>query len=173
MKKIAKHLGLISFILAIVAFVLLMVSHGLVNNGEYVSSWYSGMAVIFGKGDACLGGFGINVVSQVEVEVAWSALLGWIFVLVAAVIYLIGFALPLLKVKALVKFSGLLNLIAAGLAIVGGVFLFLTVSTFAAAQGWSNADGWSLGVGWVIAAILAIVAGVVALIPMAADFKKK
>ena len=181
MKKFLQFAGLISLVLAAVGFILMMVTHAFeyAASGSLVSAsgWYSGVAVIFGKGPAEISGsiLGIGGTSNGEVEVtlAWSALLAWIFALVAAVILLLGVVLPLLKITALQKFAGLLNLIAVGLLVVAGIFLFISLPVFGAANEWDNTNGWSLGAGWVIGGILYIVAGVVAVLPTATNFLAK
>ena len=175
MKKFLQFAGLISLVLAIVGIILMMACHSLVYENGSVSGWYSGASAIFAKGDyqASIGGF--SGTAEFDGKLAWSALLAWIFAIAAIVIVLLGVVLPLLKVKALEKFAGLLNLIAVGLLIVGGIFVFLTKGAFAAANEWDNTNNWSLGGGWVVAAILFILAGVVAVLPAAFDFlgKKK
>ena len=181
MKKFLQFAGLISLVLAAVAFIFMMAGHAL----EYsvsgsigsASSWYSGTAVIFGKGPAEVSGsilgFGGTSSGTFEGKLAWSALLAWIFAIVAMAILLLGVLLPLLKVKALQKFAGLLNLIAVGLLVVGGIFMFVTLPAFAAANEWSSTDNWSLNPLWVIGGVLLIVAGVIAILPTAADFLAK
>ena len=174
MKKALKFAGLFAFVLALVGFILLMASHSIAHDyevlGSKVHDWYSGTAAIFGKGNAVL----LGTSGEFEGSLAWSALLSWIFSLVAMLILCMGVVLPLLKVKALEKIAGLLNLIAVGLLVVGGVFAFLTKGAFAAANEYDLAD-WTLGAGWVIAGILFILAGLVAIAPAAVDFlgKKK
>ena len=93
---------------------------------------------------------------------------------------LAGFILPLLKVKALDKFAGILNLIAVCALVTAGILLFFSVPVFYQANkdgaiGVYNQDVYHLGAGWIIGAILSIVAGAIAILPTAMDFigKKK
>lgn len=183
MKKFLQFAGLISLVLAAVGFVLIMTTHALefaaANSIASSSAWYSGVAVIFGKGPAEVSGsiLGIGGTSagNFEGNPAVTGLLAWIFALVAMIVLLLGVVLPLLKIKALEKFAGLLNLCALALLVVGGIFCFTVLPSFAAANEWNNTDNWALGAGWVIGGILFIVAGAVAIFPTAADFlgKKK
>ncbi len=183
MKKFLKFAGLVSLCLAALAFIFMMAGHALEYSvkGSLVnaSGWYSGVAVIFGKGpyelSGSIAGIGGTGNGTFEGNPAWSALLAWIFALAAMIILLLGVILPLLKVKALEKFAGLLNLIAVGLLVVGGIFMFVTLPAFAGANEWNSQDNWGLNPLWIIAGILYIVAGAVAILPTAADFlgKKK
>lgn len=169
MKKVLKFSGAIAFVLGVVAFILMMATHALVASGNVLgvstSGWFSGVAVIFGNGaySGSVGGFSGN--GNFEGTLAWNALLAFIFAIVAIVIVCAGVVLPLLKIKALDKFSGILNLVAIGLFVVAGVFLFFTVPAFGGAND-MDLDGWSLGAGWVISAILYLVAGGFAALPV-------
>ena len=182
MKKFLQFAGLISLVLAAVGFVLMMTTHALEYSaagalGSKAEGWYSGMAVIFGKGQAyatgSILGLTLSGTDTWEGKLALTSLLGWIFALVAIVIILLGVVLPLLKINALQKFAGLLNLIAVCLLVIAGVFAFITLPVFSAANEWSSTKDWALGAGWVIAGILYIAAGVIAIMPAAADFMAK
>ena len=167
MKKFLQFAGLISCCLALVAFILLMVTHSVVYLDDAAKNWYSGISAVFGGGQAqiSVSGFGLTVSTgavDVDAKLAWCALLAWIFGLVAMLVLLFGALIPVLKIKALEKFAGLLNLIAVGLLVVAGIFVFFTVPAFAGANEWKNSDGWGLGAGYVIAAILFLAAGAVA-----------
>ena len=181
MKKFLQFAGLISLVLAAVGFVLMMATHALeysaANSLAEGSGWYAGTAVIFGKGPAefsgSILGFGGTSSGTFEGKLAWNALLAWIFALAAMLILLLGVVLPLLKIKSLEKIAGLLNFIAVGLLVVGGIFVFFTLPAFSAANEWDNTNNWALGAGWIVAAILYIVAGVVAVLPTAAAMLEK
>ena len=178
MKKFLQFSGLIALALAVVGLVLMMVTHSVVYTDDAANNWYSGVSAIFGGGTAkiTVSGFGISIssgVTEVDAKLAWCALLGWIFALVAILVLALGALVPVLKVKALVKWGALLNFIAVGLLVVAGVFLFFTVSAFATANEWSGSNGWGLGAGWVIAAILFIAGGVVAMCPTVVDLLGK
>lgn len=113
----------------------------------------------------------------VDAKLAWPALIGWILVLVAMIILLAGVVLPLLKVKALDKFAGVLNLVAVASLVTAGILIFFTEPAFGAANEWSEdaIKAWTLGGGYIAAGILAIVGGALAILPAAVDFigKKK
>lgn len=175
MKKFLKFSGIIAAVIAIVSFILLMCCHSVVYSNGGTSGWYSGISALFGGGTALVGakgsGWSISTGAQsVDAKLAWTALVGWILIIVALVILIAGIILPLLKVHALDKFAGILNLVAVLCLVVAGILIFVTLPVFAQANEWSNADGWGLGAGWIIAGILAIVGGVVAILPAAFDF---
>ena len=181
MKKVLQFAGLISLGLAVLAFIFMMAGHALEYSAKgaiaEASGWYSGTAVIFGKGpyevSGSILGFGGTGAGDFDGKLAWSALLAWIFAIVAMAILLLGVLLPLLKVKALQKFAGLLNLCAVGLLVVGGIFMFITLPAFATANEWNNTNNWTLSPLWVIAGIIFIIAGVIAIMPTCVDFMAK
>ena len=164
MKKVLKFAPLCALLLAIVAFILMMATHSLVYNGDNINSWYDGASAIFGKGKSQIGGGGLSLVGDFEGKLAWNALLAWIFILIALLALLISSVMVFVKIKALEKFGGLIALIAGGLLLVAGIFLFFTLPAFASANE-ANMDKWGLGAGWVIGAILAIVGGAVSALP--------
>lgn len=160
MKKFLQFAGLIGAVLGIVAFVLLMTTHAIVSTGA-INGWYSGLLVIFGKGQASIAGYA----GDADGKLAWVALLGWIFILVAVLVLCCLFLGSLLKVKALEKLSRLLTFVAGGLLVAAGILLFFTIPAYGAANDWSNNNNVALGAGWVIGAILAIVGGGIAILP--------
>ena len=169
MKKVLKFAGLAACVLALVAFILLMATKSLVlkdNSG----TWYSGISAVFGGGKGAVLGYE----GDSNAKLAWTALLAWIFELVGMIILALGVILPLLKVKALDKFAGVLNLAAVALLVTAGVLTFFTVPAFAGAND-LKAENWNLGAGFIVAGILAILGGLVAIAPAAVDFlgKKK
>lgn len=161
MGKFLKYTGICALLLAAVAFILMMATDAVVV-GTSVQIRYSGVNAIFGNKDSLLGQ-----------NPSALALIGWILLLVGLVIVLLGVILPLLKVSALEKFAGILNLVAVICFILAGVFMFIVVPTFAAANDWGGTDNVTIGAGWVIGGILAIIAGVVAILPAVADFLGK
>jgi amino acid transporter len=134
-----------------------------------------GSAAIFGhNGDGLSAGQILYFCNKDGVIPAtWSAIIAWILMMAAVVILLLGVILPLFKVKALTKFAGLLNLIVVIALVVAGIFMFIQVPTFLGAAGRSDASGYALGAGWIISAIVAIVAGVCAILPAAVDLASK
>ena len=177
MKVVLKYSGIISFVLAVVAFILLLATPGvkyttsqnIIGNSSGTYS-VAGTACIFGGTDA-------------KYASTWAGLLAFILVIIALIILCAGIILPLVKVKALDKFAGILNLVAVASLIVAGVFAFCIVAAFKAANG--DASGsisvggidlakatYSLGIGWIISGILLIASGVFAVLPAIADFKK-
>ena len=155
MKKFLQFAGLISAVLAIVAFILLLAGKALVYETSSTQSFVSGTRALFGgKEETILG--------TVEYKPAATALIAWILVLVAIIILVAGVVLPLLKVNALEKVAGLLNLVAVCALVVGGILLFFTQPVFNAANETALGtiyDDYKLGAAYVIAAILAILGG--------------
>lgn len=168
MKKFLQFAGLIGAVLGLVAFILYMATHAIVNTGA-INGWYGGTAVIFGKGPASVAG--IN--GTFEGNPAWVALIAWIFVLLGVLCLLVLFVGSLLKVKALAKLSNLLTFISGGLLVAAGILSFFSIPAFAAANDWGNTDGVALGVGWIFGAILSIVAGGIAMLPPILGMVKK
>lgn len=171
MNKLLKYSGSLSLLLTVVAFVLLMatpsVNYTVSAFGKSETQSISGIAGIFG-GEFSLVKFGCP----------WAGILTWVLALVAMVILLLGVVFPLLKVKVLDRFAGVLNLVAVVALILGGILAFCEVSALTAA----NADGFKilssvgsfgLGAGWIVGGIVMIVAGVCAVLPVIADFKSK
>ena len=171
MKKFLQFAGLISAVLAIVAFILMLAGKALVYETSSAQYFVSGSRALFGGKEETLLG-------TAEYKPAATALIAWILVLAAIIILVAGVVLPLLKVNALEKVAGLLNLVAVCALVVGGILLFFTQPVFNAANETALGtiyDDYKLGAAYVIAAILAILGGVVAILPAAMDFigKKK
>lgn len=174
MKTFLKFSGIIAFVLGLVAFILLLATVGVTFKYEgalvSASGEAAGTTVLFGKTEKIMG-------VEVVTKAAPTALIAWILIIVALIILCLGVVLPLLKVKALEKFAGLLNLVAVIALVVAGILLFFTVLGFTGANK-VDSDAvkyYHLGAGWVVAAILAILGGVVAILPAASAFigKKK
>ena len=167
MKKVLQFAGLISLVLGVVAFILMMatpaVIQPLVGDTQTV---YAGTTAIFGKTES-------TILGDVFTKPSVLALIGWILMLVAMIIVALGVILPLLKVKALEKFSGILDIVALACFVVGGIFMFLVVPTLYGANGRDVASGAGIGAGWVIGGILAIIGGAFAILPAAMDFISK
>ena len=164
MKKVLKYSGIISLILAAIAFILMMATNAVIQGSGSVQVVTAGTTAIFGKSG-----------TLVDMKPSVLALLGWILILVGLIIVLLGVILPLLKVTALEKFAGILNLAAVICFVLGGIFMFLVVPTFYGANDMDVPNNASIGAGWVIGGILAIAGGVFAILPAAMDFigKKK
>lgn len=169
MKKVLQFSGLISLVLAIVAFILMMASDAVIQPiAGNTQTVYAGTTAIFGKTES-------TILGDVVTKPSALALIGWILILVGMIIVCAGVVLPLLKINALEKFAGILNLVALVCFVLGGIFMFLVVPTFYAANEWDVQDSTKIGAGWVIGGIVAIVAGAFAILPAAAAFlgKKK
>ena len=166
MKKVLQFSGVISAVLGIIALVLMMVTNAVVvkvGNAQVVTE---GIVAIFGKTEKTLLGDLITKPSPL-------ALIGWILALVGVLVVLCGVILPLLKVKGIKRFAGLMNVVAVICLVLAGVFMFLVVPTFVSANGGEVSEYHHIGAGWVIAGILSIAAGAFAILPAAADFLAK
>ena len=161
MKKVLQFSGIICVLLALVAFVLMMATPAMTAKGLFSDGTIAGTVAIFGDDSGLL-----------SIKPSVLALIGWILLLVGILVALFGVVLPFLKVKGIAKFAGLLNVVAVFCFVLAGVFMFLVVPTFASANE-VRADYLSIRPGWVIGGILAIAAGVFAILPAAADFLAK
>ena len=171
MKKVLQFAGLISLVLAAVAFILMLATPAIVltsGNTQYI---YKGTVALFGSKESTNIAGLVTLTSETKPSVL--ALIGFILLVVGLIIVLLGVILPLLKVNALEKFAGVLNLVALVCFVLGGVFMFIVIPSFASANEWNSTDGVSIGAGWVIGGILAIVAGACAIAPAAAAFLAK
>lgn len=158
MKKVLPFAGLIAFVLALVALILMLATNGVIVTSGNLQVNYAGTTVVFGKTESTILG---DVVTKPSV----LALIGFILLavgLLAACASVLG---GLLKVKALQKLGGLLALVAAGCFLVAGIFMFLAVPTFYAANDADAPKGAALGAGWVIGGILALVGAGFAALP--------
>ena len=166
MKKVLQFSGLISLVLAVVAFILMLASDAVVQSSGSVQVVYGGAKAIFGHESEGL--------LDPTIKLAPLALIAWIFILIGMIIVLAGVVLPLLKINALEKFAGILNLAALVLFVLGGIFMFIVVPNLWAANDWGDVpDNAKIGAGWVIGGIVAIVAGAFAILPVAAAFLSK
>ena len=157
MKKFLQFAGLIAAALAIASFIFLMAGSALVYRSGDNASYVPGVRVIF-------GGEVKTFLGTVKYNLAGTALVAWIFILLAMLVLIALAVLPLLKVKALDKFAGLLSLCAACALLVAGILLFFSKAAYSGAN--SNIfDDWSLSFPHVFAAILAIGGAVVAACP--------
>lgn len=162
MKKLLQFSGLISLVLAIVAFILMMATNAVIVGSGNLQVVTPGTTAIFGK-SGTLG----------DTHPSALALIGWILLLAGLIIVLLGVVLPLLKIKALEKFSGILDIVALVCFVLCGVFMFLVVPTFYSANNTDVPNNAAIGAGWVIGGILAIAAGAFAILPAASAFMGK
>lgn len=174
MKKLLKYTGICSFILALIAFILMLSTNSLEYHREHTEAAISGILGTFGGVAASLN-LGPLGTYNATYNATWSAIIAFILILVALIILLAGFILPLLKIHTLDKAAGILNLVAVLALIVAGIFLFIELPCFNGANGGGDTTGWSLGAGWIVGGIMCLLAGGVAILPAAFDFlgKKK
>ena len=172
MKNVLKFSGLISLILAVIAFILMMATNSIEYvNGSTTLSFGGSLAIFGGALDTAQKLF---LGTTDPAKLSALALLAWIFMLLGMLIILCGIVLPLLKINALEKFAGLLNLVAVILFVVAGIFMFCVVPNFFSANGFNSVpEHTGIGAGWVIGGILAIIAGGFAILPAVMDFLGK
>lgn len=171
MKKILKYSGICSLLLAAVAFVLMLATPAVVAKSGSTSINFGGALAIFGGN---IDNYQKLYLLADTAKGAPLALIAWILALIGLLIVCTGVILPLLKVKALDKFAGVLNLIAVASFVLAGVFSFIVVPSFFTANGFDKVpDSAAIGGGWVIGGIVYIVAGAVAICPAVADFLAK
>lgn len=148
MKKFLQFSGLIAAGLALVAFIFLLAGNGLIYKSGNVTLTVPGTNAIFGG----------------DYKLAATALIGWILVLLAMLALCVISVLPLLKVNALDKFSGLITLCAACLLIIAAILIFCTKPAFVGANG-NLFKNYSLSFAFVFAGILSILGACVAALP--------
>ena len=144
MKKVLQFSGLIALGLALVGFILMMVTPAVVTKDADTIA--TGTQAIFG------GNY---------IKLAPLALLAWIFALLAILVIVAGVVLSFLKINKLAKFAGLIDCICCLFFIMVGIFMFLVVKS------WGNANvgvGY-IGAGWVIGGILFLGAGILLVLP--------
>ena len=166
MKKVLQFSGVISLVLAVVAIVLVLATPAM-KFSLLSETLIPGTTAIFGEKTTVLGR------EVVVYKPSVLALIGWILALVGVLVVLCGVILPLLKVKGIKKFAGVMNVVAVVCLVLAGVFMFLVVPTFVSANGGEVSEYHHIGAGWVIAGILSIAAGAFAILPAAADFLAK
>ena len=170
MKNLLKFAPLCALLLAIVSFILLLAGQALVHDyqvlGSNLHDYYTAPVVMFGQGEAVLLGTSVKYAADDGVKGAWNAILAFIFLIVALVALVVSSIMVFVQIKALEKFSGLIALVAGGLLLVAGIFMFFTKGAFAAANDWEDGlKDYGLGAAWVISAILAILGGLVSAFP--------
>ena len=148
MKTFLQFSGLIAAVLALAAFIFLLAGNGLVYTSGNLTLTVKGVEVIFGG----------------DFNLAATALIGWILVLLCMLALIAISVLPLLKINALDKFSGLITLCVAGLLIVAAILIFCSKAAFVGANS-SLFNNYSLSFAFVFAGILCIFAGILAALP--------
>ncbi len=157
MKKYFKFAAPVAFLLGLVAFILLLATPAIHGKAWIFEGDIDGTTVIFGNDNA---------------KLAPISLIAWILVLVSLLALLVAILGPVLKVKALEKYAGLLSFCGGLLLVVAGVLTFFAVPSFASANGDGKTDGLSLNAGWIIAGILSLLGGVAAVPAVMAKVKK-
>ena len=164
MKTFLKFAGCIALILTAVAFILLFATNAFVGEGKWSGADYAikGTAALFGNDD---------------VKSCWAGILAFILLVVAIIALICAIVLPLAKVKSADKFAGFLNVCAAISLILAGIFVFCTKDAFFKANDGNGVIQalvtYKISAGWIIAGILSIVSGCIALAPAAADLFSK
>ena len=129
--------------------IFLLAGNGLIYKSGNITLSISGTTAIFGDKNHTL---------------AATALIAWIFVLLAMLALIAVSVLPLLKVKALDNISKMLTLACAGVLLIAGVLLFFTKLAFSGANN-NYFDSYSTSFAFVFAGILAILSAACAACP--------
>ena len=168
MKTFLKFSGLISLVAAVVGFILMLATQSVVITSGNTTYFFTGPETMFGVTKQAFGG-----ILEVTYKAAPLALIAFILVIVALLILLAGFVLPMLKVNVLDKFAGVLNLAALVCLVLAGIFMFCVVPSFYGANEMDIPNNAAVGAGWVIGGILYIAAGAIAICPAVVDFLGK
>lgn len=168
MKKVLQFSGIISVVVGVIGLVLLLATNAIIVGSGSLQVVTKGTTAIFGAKTE-------TIIGTATTNPSVLALIGFILTIVGLVVVCCGVVLPLLKVKGIEKFAGLINLVAIVCFVVAGVFAFLVVPSFYGANNSDVPNNAVIGAGWVIGGILLLVAGGFAILPTAADFlgKKK
>jgi hypothetical protein len=160
MKKLLPFAGFCATVLGIIALILLLATPSITYSLPVLGTQsISGVNGLFGGGDA-------------EYKAAAGAIIAFVLLIVGIVLACAASLLPMLK--KLVNLAGWFGLIGCVCLIVAGILFFCEVPMFIHAQSQNaSTDGYSLGGGWVVAGILAIVGGAVALLPSLFAFLAK
>lgn len=170
MKTFLKYSGILAAVVAIVGFILMMTTPAFAyfpQNGD--PQYLTGAQALFGEEvTGSLGGF--ITLNAGHINAVWSATLGWILAIVGIIALICGVILPLLKLE---KFAALVNIIALAALLLAGVFVFVSQPCTFTLKGASEASelykDFALNATWVIAGILYLVAGGLAILPTAMD----
>lgn len=176
MKTFLKYSGILAAVIAIVGFILMMTTPAFFIQSGDETYYLTGAQALFGEEvTGSLGGF--ITLNAGHINAVWSATLGWILAIVGILALICGVILPLLKLE---KFAALVNIIALAALLLAGVFVFVSQPCTFTLKGASEASefykDYALNATWVIAGILYLVAGGLAILPTAMDIfggKKK
>ena len=175
MKKFLQFAGWIALALVVVAAVLMIATPAVdvtVNSlsGGSTHRYINGATALFGAKET----YDFVVISGTSVtNPAPLGLIGWILLLVGAVVIVLGAVLPAIKEK-LGKFAIALDLAAFVLLLLGGIFAFCVVGSFYTANGYDSVpNSAAIGFGWVMSGILAILGALVAICPAASNLLGK
>ena len=165
MKKYLKYFAPAAALLALVAFILMLATPGVVQVSGNSQYNYPGTTILFG-GDVQF------LIWTGHLKPSWSALVAWILLIVAFAVIVAMFVLEMLNIKTLDKYAQFIKLGAAALLLVAGIFVFVTCAAFKGVNEFSG-DGYRLGIGYIFAGILTILAAAVAATPSVLALIKK
>ena len=176
MKTFLKYSGILAAVVAIVGFILMMTTPAFFIVSGDKTYYLTGAQALFGEEvTGSIGGF--ITLNAGHINAVWSATLGWILAIVGILALVCGVILPLLKLE---KFAALVNIIALAALLIAGVFVFVSQPCTFTLKGASEPSelykDYALNATWVIAGILYLVAGGLAILPTAMDIfggKKK
>ncbi|OPZ37462.1 MAG: hypothetical protein BWY98_00121 [Tenericutes bacterium ADurb.BinA155] len=159
MKKLLPFAGFCATVLGIVALILIMATKSVGYINGNISYWYSGLIGLFGG-------------TQDNASYAGTpgAIIAFVLLIVGIIAACAASLLPLLK--KFVNLAGWFGLVGCACLIIAGILIFCEVPMFNGAVQ-PILEGNKLGGGWVVAGILAIVGGAVALLPSLFAFLAK
>lgn len=177
MKKILVLSGILTVLIGLTLIILLPASHSMIQTGLNGTKWYGGAAPIFAAG--LMGDTPIKETLLVKAttkdftgNLAWTALVSWLFILLGTLLTTLSLILPLFKSRKATNASNILKFVSTVLFITAGVLTFFTVKVFAEAQVSVKKDyaetfikSYKLSGTWITCAILSMVCGGILVFP--------
>ena len=161
MKNFLKYNGICAAILGVISFILLLCTKAIKSDTVLEDI----------KGEDALFGYKYGLV---EYDGSKAGLFGFIILLIAIIVLIVGIILPAIN-KHFKNVSVLLNLIAACALILAGILIFCTKNSWYDVNKdllLSAKSAFDLSVTYAISGGLSIAAGAIALLPAVANFKK-
>lgn len=177
MKKILIISSILTVLIGVTLLILLPLSHSMTQTGLNGTKWYSGAAPIFASG--LVGDTPIKETLLVKAttkafdgKLAWTALVGWLFILLATLLTAFSLVLQLFKSGKARNASNIMKFVSTVLFVGAGIMLFFTVRVFAEAQVSVKKDfvetftkSYKLSGVWITSAILSMVCGAILVFP--------
>ena len=177
MKKILLISTVLTVLIGIALLIMLPVSHSMIQTGLNGTKWYNGAAPIFASG--IVGDTPVKETLLVkattkafEGNLAWTALVGWLLIMLATILTALSLVLLLFKSRKARNASNILKFVSTVFFAAAGIMLLFTVRVFAEAQVSLKKDyaetfikSYKLSSAWITSAILSMVCGAVLVAP--------